>query len=119
MTDRKEKFTPGPWYIKPREEHEYQYHVYHGTWHNRTTIMDSPDGQYKRRHVIATVARGNGREDANAALMVVAPDMYAYGESTVELMRRLVGMLPFGLDDEVKAQIAKWEEIAKKARGEE
>ena len=70
MEERKEKFTPGPWYIKPREVIRSQWG---GDAYTRTTILDTPDGQYSPRHVIATVARGNGREEANAALIAAAP----------------------------------------------
>lgn len=65
MSENKTKFTPGPWYIKPRE----------GSF-TRTTILDNPNGAYNPRHVIAQVSRGNGREDANAALIAAAPEMY-------------------------------------------
>lgn len=70
--ERKEKFTPGPWFIKPREKWEGCY----GVSYSRTTILTDPEKQYSPRHVIATVARGNGREEANAALIAAAPELY-------------------------------------------
>lgn len=73
MSERKEKFMPGPWYIKPREA----YVTCFGIAYSRTTILDKPDGQYSPRHVIAQIARGNGREEANAALKKTSPKMYA------------------------------------------
>lgn len=71
----KHEFTPGPWYIKPSEAIPSQY--WGTTSSTRITILDAQDGQYKPRHVIAQVARGNGRGDANAALIAAAPEMYA------------------------------------------
>ena len=109
MTDRKEKFTPGP-------------------WKRALNLSRGGSGQVRGPSISRVVDANGGKvafatprraQVANLNLIAAAPEMYAYGEETVELMRRLVGMLPFGLDDEVKAQIAKWEEIAKKARGEE
>ena len=68
------EFTPGPWYIKPSEEIPSPYRGV--TSSTRITILDAQDGQYKPRHVIAQVARGNGRGDANAALIAAAPELY-------------------------------------------
>lgn len=72
MLEREEKFTPGPWHVKPREKWEGRY----GVSYSRTTILTDPEMQYSPRHVIATVARGNGREEANAALIAAAPELY-------------------------------------------
>lgn len=83
MEERKEKFTPGPWYIKPREAYE----TCLGTAYSRTTILDKPDGQYSPRHVIATVARGNGREEANAALLAAAPLMYEALDIILDILK--------------------------------
>lgn len=69
------KFTPGPWYIKPSEKIPSPY--WGTTSSTRITILDAPDGQYKPCHVIAQVAKGNGRGAANAALIAAAPEMYA------------------------------------------
>ena len=71
-------FTPGPWYIKPSEEIPSPYCGI--TSSTRITILDAQDGQYKPRHVIAQVAKGNGRGDSNAALIAAAPEMYAERE---------------------------------------
>ena len=104
-----EKFTLGPWYIKPSEE----IRRYSST---RITILDTQDGQYQRRHVIAQVAKGNGRGDANAALIAAAPEMYEFirwirsvqGQCAIMKWRKF---LPEILD--------KADEILQKARGEE
>lgn len=69
------EFTPGPWCIKPSEEIPSPY--LGKTSSTRITILDAQDGQYKPRHVIAQVAKGNGRGAANAALIAAAPEMYA------------------------------------------
>lgn len=73
----KPKFTPGPWYVKPREAIKSTY----GVSHTRTTILDSQDGGYSPRHVIAQIARGNGKEEANAALIAASPEMYEFIQS--------------------------------------
>ena len=72
MSNEKPKFTPGPWYIKPRTVKKFKY----DTFVSRTTVLNAPDGGYSPRHVIATVARGNGKEVENAALIAAAPEMY-------------------------------------------
>lgn len=87
-----EKFTPGPWYIKTREAIRCQWG---GESYTRTTILDTPEGQYSRRHVIAQVARGNGREKANAALIAAAPEMYNSNETTLRELENIVS----GLDN--------------------
>lgn len=68
------KFTPGPWFIKPREAILSPYVGSIST--TRITILDTKYGQYQRQHVIAQVASGNGRGEANAALIAAAPEMY-------------------------------------------
>lgn len=119
-----EKFTPGPWFIKPREAILSPYVGSIST--TRITILDTKDGQYQRQHVIAQVASGNGRGEANAALIAAAPDIYEFGETTAEVLQLLLERLgpnPVGLDAEIKRlaeeRIAEWQEIVKKARGEE
>lgn len=71
-----EKFTPGPWFIKQSEEIRSPYSI--NVSSTRITILDEPGGQYQSRHVIAQVAKGNGRGDANAALIAAAPEMYEF-----------------------------------------
>lgn len=84
------KFTSGPWYIKPREVIRSQrgYDSY-----TRTTILDTPEGKYQPRHVIAQVARGNGREEANAALIATSPEMYESNETTLRELENIVSGL--------------------------
>ena len=104
-----EKFTPGPWFIKPSEA----LRRYSST---RITILDTQDGQYQRKHVIAQVAKGNGRGDVNAALIAAAPEMYEFirwirsvqGQCAIVEWRKF---LPKILD--------KADEILRKAEGEE
>lgn len=108
------KFTPGPWFIKQSEEVRSPY--WGATSSTRITILDEQNGQYKPRHVIAQVARGNGRGDANAALIAAAPEMYEFirwirsvqGQCAIMKWRKF---LPEILD--------KADEILHKAEGEE
>lgn len=88
--NEKEKFTPAPWYIRPREVIRCQWG---GDAYTRTTILDAPEGKYQRRHVIAQVARGNGREEANANLIVTAPEMYNSNETTLSELENIVSGL--------------------------
>ena len=109
-----EKFTPGPWYIKPSEAIPSPY--WGPTSSTRITILDKPGGQYQSRHVIAQVAKGNGRGEANAALIAAAPEMYEFirwirsvqGQCAIMKWRKF---LPEILD--------KADEILHKAEGEE
>ena len=82
MTDNKPKFTPGPWYIKPRTVEQ----IKHQTYVSRTTVLNAPDGGYSPKHVIATVARGNGKEVENAALIAAAPEMYESEEENLGIL---------------------------------
>ena len=109
-----EKFTPGPWFIKQSEEIRSPYSP--NVSSTRITILDKPGGQYQSRHVIAQVAKGNGRGEANAALIAAAPDMYEFirwirsvqGQCAIMKWRKF---LPEILD--------KADEILQKAEGEE
>lgn len=105
-----EKFTPGPWYIKPSEAIPSPY--WGPTSSTRITILDKPGGQYQSRHVIAQVAKGNGRGEANAALIAAAPEMYR----KLEWLQR-----EFDESDDEELVAIGWEIelILKKARGEE
>lgn len=104
------EFTPGPWYIKPSEEIPSPY--WGTTSSTRITILDAQDGQYKPRHVIAQVAKGNGRGAANAALIAAAPEMYA------ELERHCSLCMMMHPDCE-GCEICDTGKVLKKARGEE
>lgn len=75
------KFTRGPWYVKPRELVKRNYWP---EFYTRTTILDNPEKAYSPRHVIATVARTNGRDNENARLIAAAPDMYNSNETTLQ-----------------------------------
>ena len=110
------KFTPGPWYIKPSEEKPSPY--WGTTSSTRITILDAPDGQYKPRHVIAQVAKGNGRGDANAALIAAAPDMYGILEHYLDLIQKANDGDAVS-EQKIFEQSADIEKVLKKARGEE
>lgn len=105
-----EKFTLGPWFIKPSEEIRSPYSP--NVSSTRITILDEPGGQYQSRHVIAQVAKGNGRGEANAALIAAAPEMYR----KLEWLQR-----EFDESDDEELVAIGWEIelILKKARGEE
>lgn len=111
-----EKFTPGPWFIKPREAILSPYVGSIST--TRITILDTKDGQYQRKHVIAQVANGNGRGDANAALIAAAPEMYDILKHYFELIQRA----DYGdilAEQKIFEDIVYIEEVLMKARGEE
>lgn len=103
------KFTPGPWYIKPSETIPSPYCGI--TSSTRITILDTPDGQYKPRHVIAQVAKGNGRGDANAALIAVAPEMY-------EQLKQHCALCMLMHPECEKCELCETRKVLKKARGE-
>lgn len=109
MSERKEKFMPGPWYIKPREA----YVTCLGIAYSRTTILDKPDGQYSPRHVIAQIARGNGREEANAALIAAAPEMY----EIIAKMEQMAFNGSLAVED-IQDILFQAIHVARKARGE-
>lgn len=75
MSERKERFTPGPWYISDYETRQ------------RMAILDRQIEHYDPRHTIATVCRARGHETANAALMAKAPDMYEELEKVASFLR--------------------------------
>lgn len=110
------KFTSGPWYIKPSEAIPSPYCGI--TSSTRITILDAPDGQYKPRHVIAQVAKGNGRGDANAALIAAAPEMYELLEHYFGLIQK-AGEGDTVAEQKIFEQAAEIEGILQKARGEE
>ena len=105
MSEHKPKFTQGPWYIKPRTVEKLKY----GTFVSRTTVLNALDGGYSPKHVIATIARGNGKEVENAALIACAPEMYALLE---RLGHALFAENADEWAEEINAMLAK-------ARGEE
>lgn len=84
-----EKFTPGPWFIKQSEEIRSPYSP--NVSSTRITILDEPGGQYQSRHVIAQVAKGNGRGEANAALIAAAPEMYEALKKLKECLENFFG----------------------------
>ena len=111
-----EKFTPGPWFIKPREAILSPYVGSIST--TRITILDTKDGQYQRKHVIAQVANGNGRGDANAALIAAAPEMYDILKHYFDLIQRANDGDAVS-EQKIFEQSADIEKALKKARGEE
>ena len=111
-----EKFTPGPWFIKQSEEIRSPYSP--NVSSTRITILDKPGGQYQSRHVIAQVAKGNGRGEANAALIAAAPDMYGLLEHYLDLIQRANDGDAVS-EQKIFEQAADIEKVLKKAEGEE
>ena len=112
----KTKFTPGPWFIKASEEIRSPYST--NVSSTRITILDTQDGQYQSRHVIAQVAKGNGRGEANAALISAAPEMYDILTHYFDLIQRA----DYGdilAEQKIFEDIVYIEEVLMKARGEE
>lgn len=110
------KFTRGQWYIKPSEAIPSLY--WGTTASTRITVLNAQDGQYKPRHVIAQVARGNGRGDANTALIAAAPEMY----DILEYYFKLIQKASEGdtvAEQKIFEQAPDIEKVLKKARGEE
>lgn len=103
-------FTPGPWHIKKSEEIRSPYGG--NVSSTRITILDTPGGQYQSRHVIAQVAKGNGRGEANAALIAAAPEMY-------EQLKRHCALCMMMHPDCEGCEICDTGKVLKKARGEE
>ena len=112
----KERFTPGPWFIKQSEEIRSPYSP--SVSSTRITILDEPGGQYQSRHVIAQVAKGNGRAEANAALIAAAPEMYWILEHYLDLIQRANDGDTVS-EQKIFEQSAEIEKVLKKARGEE
>ncbi len=110
------KFTPGPWYIKPSEAIPSPY--WGITSSTRITILDAQNEQYKPRHVIAQVARGNGRGEANAALIAAAPEMYGILEHYLGLIQK-TSEGDTVAEQKIFEQAPDIEKVLKKARGEE
>ena len=104
-----EKFTRGPWFIKQSEEIRSPYSP--NVSSTRITILDEPGGQYQSRHVIAQVAKGNGRGEANAALIAAAPEMY-------EQLKRHCALCMMMHPDCDGCEICDTGKVLKKARGE-
>ncbi len=104
------KFTPGPWFIKQSEEIRSPYGG--NVSSTRITILDEPGGQYQSRHVIAQVAKGNGRGDANAALIAAAPEMY-------EQLKRHCALCMMMHPECEKCKLCETRKVLKKARGGE
>ena len=110
------KFTRGPWFIKASEEIRSPYSV--NVSSTRITILDAPGGQYQSRHVIAQVAKGNGRGEANASLIAAAPEMYYALKHYFDLIQRANDGDAVS-EQKIFEQSADIEKVLKKARGEE
>lgn len=100
MSERKERFTPGPWMLTYRQSR----------WGLAMDIDGGPDGDWVAR-LGMTDESEVGR--ANAALLLAAPEMY-------ELLDRIKGRLEFckleqSIDAETEHEIGR---LMAKARGD-
>jgi len=124
MSEIKEKFTPGQWYRTKREPIRYDYYGKPCQF-SRIEITDTPDGKYKPRHVIAQVTYANGKGEANADLLTVAPDMYFALKDMVLTVTDLLEAICSGEENTdcllavVQEEIDNAVKVLKKARGEE
>lgn len=109
MNERKERFTPGPWYVydtRERAEHAYDYYITAGQYFVAAVSPNSLDIQ-----------------DANAVLMSASPDMYEELEQTASFLRFVAkwiegqhGIIAIGEALKYKAEII--DKLLEKARGE-
>ena len=97
MNESKEKFTPGPWDVydtRERAEYAYDYYI--------------TAGQY---FVAAVSADSLNIQEANAALIAAAPEMY----EMLDQFRRYIAEGPLGTRGEMYRRI---DALLAKARGE-
>ena len=107
----KELFTQGPWSI---------------LFNDKTKVVLEKSGvAIFVADTYAGFTKSDSEQDANAALISAAPDMYQFGQTTAEVLQILLerlGPKPEGLNAEIKRlceeRISEWNKIQKKARGE-
>lgn len=107
----KEQFTPGPWSI---------------LFNDKTKVVLEKSGvAIFVADTYAGFTKSDSEQEANAALISAAPDMYQFGQTTAEVLQILLerlGPKPEGLNAEIKRlceeRISEWNKIQKKARGE-
>lgn len=106
-----EQFTPGPWSI---------------LFNDKTKVVLEKSGvEIFVADTYAGLTKSDSEQEANAALISAAPDMYQFGQTTAEVLQILLerlGPKPEGLNAEIKRlceeRISEWNKIQKKARGE-
>lgn len=106
-----EQFTPGPWSI---------------LFNDKTKVVLEKSGvKIFVADTYAGFTKSDSEQEANAALISAAPDMYQFGQTTAEVLQILLerlGPKPEGLNAEIKRlceeRISEWNKIQKKARGE-
>lgn len=107
----KEQFTPGPWSI---------------LFNDKTKVVLEKSGvAIFVADTYAGFTKSDSEQEANAALIAAAPEMYQFGQTTAEVLQILLehlGPKPEGLNAEIKRlceeRISEWNKIQKKARGE-
>ncbi len=106
----KELFTQGPWSI---------------LFNDKTKVVLEKSGvAIFVADTYAGFTKSDSEQEANAALIAAAPDMYQFGQTTAEVLQILLerlGPKPEGLNAEIKRlaeeRISEWQKIENKARG--
>lgn len=106
----KEQFTQGPWSI---------------LFNDKTKVVLEKSGvAIFVADTYAGFTKSDSEQEANAALIAAAPDMYQFGQTTAEVLQILLerlGPKPEGLNAEIKRlaeeRISEWQKIENKARG--
>jgi hypothetical protein len=102
MEMSKTKFTPGPWRLFSKT----------GVGNGKTWVADCENVE---------VGFGGSVDEYNAALISAAPEMYDFGEATVEVLRLMLmeaTNIPSEVSKMAEVKISEWEKISKKARNE-
>lgn len=107
----KELFTQGPWSI---------------LFNDKTKVVLEKSGvAIFVADTYAGFTKSDSEQEANAALIAAAPEMYQFGQTTAEVLQILLerlGPKPAGIDAEIKRlaeeRIFEWQKIENKARGE-
>lgn len=107
----KELFTQGPWSI---------------LFNDKTKVVLEKSGvAIFVADTYAGFTKSESEQEANAALIAAAPELYQFGQTTAEVLQILLerlGPKPAGIDAEIKRlaeeRISEWNKIQKKARGE-
>ena len=106
-----EKFTPGPWSILFNDKTK--------------VVLENKGVAIFVADTYAGFITKEIEQEANAALISAAPEMYQFGQTTAEVLQILLerlGPKPAGIDAEIKRlaeeRIFEWQKIENKARGE-
>lgn len=126
MSERREKFTPGPWRVRDKTYGKYRFLTVVNDASpmviiaNMPSLHDIPLREWKNAYDIDEVA-------ANAALIAQSPSLYANEETSCYVMsqaldfiqRRLTKQDNLLIIEMLKRQIKTTEKLLAKCRGEE